>query len=557
MDGKNAIEIEYVRAGRNGTVTLTVNSGGSAIFVDTINVTKDKQRKAFAAELCKGRDGIKRPDIETELLRIAAELARTAGNVGPQEGAINEIDVSRVVRPERFITSDFNGLTVPAMTLCDDKPAGRWLLYFAWADGRRERRAIESSLETGEGNRIWIWPQPADPMPNTSPGWSSAARNAWLDGAPTPRPADVFCRVCERIAHYIDFPQEYATGTIATLGLWTMLTYCYPAWDAVPYLYVGGPLGSGKSRVFEILLRLAFRGLSSSNLSAAALFRTLHNQGGTLLYDEAERLRQTNAPDMGELLSMLLAGYKRGGSATRLEPIGDTFRTVSFDVYGPKALACIAGLPASLASRCIHVTMFRAPPGSDKPRRRIDADAAGWQAIRDDLHALTLGHGATWLDLARRTGVCPEMAGRDFELWQPLMALADWIQADGARGLLAVVQEHARRSIDNAQDDQTPDADEILLRSLAGALLDGETPTAGEILEDVQKTDPVLFKNWSGKGVSVHLKRYGLTTSKSCGRKIYKHELLVMLRQVQTSYSLDLGIVTDTTAQDTLPDNVP
>ena len=103
-----------------------------------------------------------------------------------------------------------------------------------------------------------------------------------------------------------------------------MLTYCYQAWDAVPYLNIGGPLGSGKSRLFEILGRLVFRPLASSNMTAAALFRTLHAQGGTLLLDEAERLKQANCPDVADLLSMLLAGYKRGGQASRLEALGDT-----------------------------------------------------------------------------------------------------------------------------------------------------------------------------------------------------------------------------------------
>ena len=45
------------------------------------------------------------------------------------------------------------------------------------------------------------------------------------------------------------------------MAFWAMLTYCYQAWDAVPYLYIGGPLGSGKSRLFEVLGRLAFRPL--------------------------------------------------------------------------------------------------------------------------------------------------------------------------------------------------------------------------------------------------------------------------------------------------------
>src|SRR5262249_54968370 len=155
---------------------------------------------------------------------------------------------------------------------------------------------------------------------------------------------------------HIDLPDDTAAGTTATLALWSILTYCYQAWSAVPYLYVGGPAESGKSTLFGILNHLVNRPLGSSNLTAPALFRRRHERGGTLLFDEAERLKQAT-PDVQDLLSMLLAGYKRGGQATRLEAVGDNFRTVAFDVYGPKALACIAGLPPTLASRCITVMM--------------------------------------------------------------------------------------------------------------------------------------------------------------------------------------------------------
>jgi hypothetical protein len=45
-----------------------------------------------------------------------------------------------------------------------------------------------------------------------------------------------------------------------------MLTYVYAAWDAVPYLFVTGPAGSGKTRVFELLGRLVNRPMMSSNM---------------------------------------------------------------------------------------------------------------------------------------------------------------------------------------------------------------------------------------------------------------------------------------------------
>jgi hypothetical protein len=320
-----------------------------------------------------------------------------------------------------------------------------------------------------------------------------------------------------------------------------MLTYCYPAWDAVPYLYVGGPLGSGKSRVFEILSRLALRPLASSNLTAPTMFRTLHDRGGVLLLDEAERLKQTQNPEIGEILSMLLAGYKRGGQATRLESVGDSFKTVAFDVFGPKALACIAGLPPALASRCIQLTMFRAGPESEKPRRRIDADLAGWQRLRDALHVLAVSHGSTWLELATRTDICPAMSGRNYELWQPIMALAAWFEDRGADGLLEAVQNHALASIDANKDEQTPDSDEILLRILAAESF--EWLTASEVLSRAVEVEPALFKNWMPRTVSARLKAYGIPAPRKSGnRREYRDVTPEIFLRIQRHYGIDLDI---------------
>jgi len=270
-----------------------------------------------------------------------------------------------------------------------------------------------------------------------------------------------------------------------------------------------------------------------------------------LLFDEAERLRQPT-PETAEILSMLLAGYKRGGQATRLEPVNDTFRSVSFDVYGPKALAGIAGLPAALASRCLSIRMFRAAPDSPKPRRRIDAAPDTWRQLRDDLHALALSNGSAWLTAAERTDVCPPMTGRDFELWQPLLALAAWIEEGGAAGLLALMQRHALASIEGAQEDQTPDTDETLLKLLAEDLRAGATPTPGEILTKAQAAEQQTFRNWSARGVAEHLKRYDLVTCKVHGRKVYNRKQLETLHRVQRAYGVDLDF-----DRDTSPDNVP
>ena len=540
-DNDKNLVLKWEPVGQNGTATVTARLGDDVLHVEKLDLLKPKARAGYAEAVCKGRPGLDQEAIENELMGLAAEVADKPSDNTSEMAGLAELDTSRIVRPERFITTEVSGLAVPTMANFGDKVVGRWHLYLRWQDGAREKRPLESTLGLPSGGRLFIHPESSEPTPMMKPGWSVEARQRWLDSSVAPNAADLFKRLCKRVAYFIDLPTSEAPGITATLACWVIHTYCYRAWPATPYLYVGGPLGSGKSRLFEILIQVVFIPLASSSLTAAALFRTLHGNGGTLLLDEAERLRSTKDTDVGELLSMLLAGYKRGGSAIRLEPVGESgFRTVSFDVFTPKALACIAGLPPALASRCIPITMFRAAPGSEKPRRRIDADPAGWQLLRDDLHALALEHGPTFVELAERVDVCPEMSGRDFELWQPLLAIASWIEESGAEGLLQLMQEHALDTIDAGRDDQAPDHDETLLRLLTEAIRRGERPTSGELLEKAKETEPEGFKRWSPRGVAGHLKRYGLTTNKTDGRKRYGRVMLDDLGRIQTNYGIDL-----------------
>lgn len=507
---------------------------GKMVHVDEFNPANASRRRRAAQQFAEvAGDTSKAPEIERKFLAALDEAMKSA----PPDA----VDVSKIVRPDLLITPQVVGLSVAQSVIIEGTPAGKWMLHLLWADGRREVRDLPNSLDLPDGSKLWIHPVPADPTASTLPGWSSRGRKAWEFGADAPDPARVFRRLCEAFTRFIELPDVESPGAIATLALWTMLSYVYPAWDAVPYIYVGGPLGSGKTRVFEVLARLVYRPVGSSNLTAAYLFRTLHDRGGSLLLDEAERLKESTS-DAGEIRSILLAGYKRGGKATRLEPSGDTFKPVEFDCYGPKAIACITGLPPALASRCITVTMFRAAPGSEKPKRRVDADPKLWADLRDDLHALMLGPmGQAATELSQRTGVC-KFSGRNFELWQPLMALASWLEERGERGVVDMVQAHAARATESATDDTTPDVDETLLRLLTEAVQDFEVPTAGHILMKAQQSEPDVFRRWTARTVAVHLKRYGLHSIKSNGVRSFRHITLDDLRRVQRHYGIDLGI---------------
>lgn len=534
------LRLAFEPVGRNGTGRLSAVMDGRLAWEDRLDLSRAEARDKAAAAVAK-LSGAEREAIGAELLRLVEQLHTEQAK--PTGGATPEIDVDAIARPELMHLAALSAITVPTLALDHGAPAGKWITYIRHADGRRERRPIPSAIDAGS-ERIFIHPQPAEPPITARPAWSSAARAAWLSGASAPNPAEVLERLVDQIDEYLEFQPDSAGGDVHTLALWAVLTYCYPAWPAVPYLSIGGPLGSGKSRVFEVLGQVVFRPMPSANLTAPTLFRTLHESGGTLLLDEAERLRE-KTPDAAELRSILLSGYKAGTPAKRLEPTADRkFRAMSFDVFGPKAIAGIASLPEALASRCIRLAMFRAEPDSPKPRRRIGDGAEAWQRLRDDLHALALEYGREWRELPARADVCPAMAGREYELWQPLLALAAWFDARGTLGLLGRMQNHALRVIGESAEDTLPDADEILLRLVADAVVNGfnHDLTPQILLARAIDRDAGTFGKWSAKGIANALRKYGITATKSHGVRCFRDVTPHTLIRIERAYGFDFGI---------------
>ena len=136
------------------------------------------------------------------------------------------------------------------------------------------------------------------------------------------------------------------------------------------------------------------------------------------------------------------------------------------------------------------------------------------------------------------------MTGRDFELWQPILALAAWFEERGAAGLLGMTQEYARQTIDVSRDDLVSDTDEILLRLIADSVMgnfnDGLTPA--DLLRRANEREPSIFGKWSTRGVAMTLKRYGIRTKASHGTRTYRDVSPFHLAEIERRYGLDLGL---------------
>lgn len=520
-------------------VTVHDEKDGKLLAADSINPYSQSDRRRLAESVGELTAGRVDPDVVEQ--RLLALCEQQGATVDDDKASEVELVDSQIVRPDCFYFDDISGISVARQLLKNGEPHMDWVLYVRHADGSRTVQEMKPHLQLDQ-RRLYVRPMPPAPHPGMAGGWSSFGRKQWLAGRAEASPERLYVGMSEAFANFLDLPEDTATGTVSTLICWVMLTYIFPAFSAVPYLLLSGPAGSGKSRVLELLERLAFRPFSASNLTNAVLFRSLNSFGGTLLLDEAEQLRDARSPEVAQLVASLLAGYRAGKFVCRMEPTADGgFLTSHFAVYGPKAIACINEVPPALAQRCIQIAMFRSPPDSNKPRQRLGDYDSLWQTLRDAAHAITLDFGRDWPRLAGLKEVCPPMSGRGYELWQPLLAIASWFEDHGVQGLLSLMQSHALAMIESAKDHSTPPADELLLRTLANLVMRGDRPTAKEILQAASLEDSNTFQRWSPKGVAGHLQRYGIITAKSHGRHEYKPSTDDLTR-IEKNYGIDLGL---------------
>lgn len=509
-------------SGRGEKVTVVANLGDDELHRDELNLNRAVDRGRFARVIHDKLPRFTPHDVDSQLLKLRADHQRSIERKADEPTPPGkELESLEVTRPELVIRRDFTAMAVPRLIQSRTTFDGVWTLY-AKSNGHRSATELDPSIIIGD-RTVFVHPMPGEPDYHDASElnrWSKSSRESWLKGNATATTWEVLQAVMARIVRYIELPtdgEDNAVGYGSTLSLWVMLTYCYPVFAAVPYLYLAGPAGSGKTRTMDLVGRLAFRPTLSSNTTAANLFRSLHARGGTLLLDEAERLKDDRSPEMAAISSILLSGYRHGGRASRMELIGDSFKSVSFDVYGPKLLACIRGLPPALASRCISIRLTRATAGSPAAARSLNDSPDDEQRIRDMLHCWMMERSAKLLDTPAPAST---LANRDAERWEPLLRIA---ALAGQDELVSCLLDHAAGQIENDAEDATPEADSSLLSALFRLTSTTPRVTPGDVLATAKAIDEEAFDDhWNARRVSHVLRRYGFRTERNNGKRIYR-----------------------------------
>lgn len=230
----------------------------------------------------------------------------------------------------------------------------------------------------------------------------------------------LFSDLCALLRRYIVMSERDAVA----MTLWIIHTYCFRLFARSPLLLINAPeRACGKSVALGLVAKLVLRPLECTNITVAGMFRVVQNREPTILIDEADTFLEGKS----ELAGVLNRGYERGGFVLRVEKVGDDFKEVGYQVFGPKALAGIAlerHLPDPTMSRGIQISMRRKVKGEVVERlRNIDPNLLS--DLRSRINRFVLDHKE---QLEKGFENLPEeLNDREQDNWEPLFAIASCI----------------------------------------------------------------------------------------------------------------------------------
>jgi hypothetical protein len=192
---------------------------------------------------------------------------------------------------------------------------------------------------------------------------------------------EVLDEICVTIDRFVWLRPQYCRA----VALWIVLTYLHDAVDILPLLVITAPEENcGKTTLLELVYALANRPAAASNISSAAIYRTIKDDLPTLTLDEVDTFMKDEHSEMRGIID---SGHKRT-FAYVIRMINDKGDTGKFSTWCPKALARI-GLPnRTILSRAIHIRMDRKKASVKRERFIIEKHLAELAPLRRKISRL-------------------------------------------------------------------------------------------------------------------------------------------------------------------------
>jgi putative DNA primase/helicase len=229
-------------------------------------------------------------------------------------------------------------------------------------------------------------------------------------------------------------------------AMWVIGTHQFTAFPIFPRLFVtAAEKQSGETTLLDVLSNVVCRPLLASNITAAALFRTIAVAKPALLLDEADSYAKENE----ELRGIINSGHRADGAVIRT--VGEQYEPRSFGVFSPMAIAAIGDLSATILDRSIIIKLVRRRADEIVEAMRLDRPPTDLQALARKAARWAADH-ATAL-AAADPAMPPSIGNRAADNWRPLLAIADlaggeWAQTRGrgaASTLTMAVEDSSTR----------------------------------------------------------------------------------------------------------------
>lgn len=175
----------------------------------------------------------------------------------------------------------------------------------------------------------------------------------------------------------------------------------------------------GKTQLLTLIGMLCYQPLPASNITAAALFRSIEKWKPTLLIDEADAFLRDNE----ELRGVINAGHSRQ-NAFVIRTTGDNHEPTRFNVWGAKAISGIGHLSDTLKDRSILLELRRKQANEQRERLR-HTDPHHIEQLQQQLCRWSADH----IEQLRgaRPALPDALNDRAQDNWESLLAIADLV----------------------------------------------------------------------------------------------------------------------------------
>ena len=233
---------------------------------------------------------------------------------------------------------------------------------------------------------------------------------------------DVFNRIKALFEKFVVVQKEFLNVIVCYI----MMTYIYVLFQVIPYLWLNGERGTGKSTIMKIMSKLCFNAMFCSNVNPANIFRQIDNDGSTIILDEFEKMY---GEDKQEIIKILNQGFNIDGVVPRC--VGQNNKIKKFRSFSPKIMGGISNIDDVLFERVIKYTTVKVKDVKITKYREDNNVKRTVDNLVDDLYIFGYIYADQIKNIYDNAEVSFEgYSLREDDLWNPLLCIAKVIDEE-------------------------------------------------------------------------------------------------------------------------------